>query len=146
VVGYNYMDDGFISGSDNWLEIGLNGSHMVGSHHMLFEGNYGFNMDSDSTHGNSIYHTFFRNYAAGYRRQFTDYLNRVDVDDINNLPGGNGPLRAAGAMAYTYWMSWVGNVLGTSGHTNGWVYQSGAQGAPGIWMLGWYDHPPYKPD
>jgi hypothetical protein len=151
VVGYNYMDDGFISGAaeagaDNWLEIGLNGSHMVGSHHMLFEGNYGFNMDSDSTHGNSIYHTFFRNYAAGYRRQFTDYLDNVNVDDIHNLPGNNGPLRAAGAMAYTYWMSWVGNVLGTPGHTSGWVYQSGFQSTPGIWMLGWYDYSPYKVD
>jgi hypothetical protein len=151
VVGYNYMDDGFISGAeeagaDAWQEIGLNGSHMVGSHHMLFEGNYGFNMDSDDTHGNSIYHTYFRNYATGYRRQFTDYLNNVDVDDINNLPGGNGPLRAAGAMAYTYWMTWVGNVLGTPGHTSGWVYQSGAQGTPGIWMLGWYDNSPYVTD
>ncbi|HUB16427.1 MAG TPA: hypothetical protein VMB34_31085 [Acetobacteraceae bacterium] len=152
VVGYNYMDDGFISGAeeagaDAWQEIGLNGSHMVGSHHMLFEGNYGFNMDSDDTHGNSIYHTFYRNYATGYRRQFTDYLNNTDVDDINNLPGpSNGPLRAAGAMAYTYWMTWVGNVLGTSGHTSGWVYQSGAQGTPGIWMLGWYDVSPYRTD
>ena len=152
VVGYNYMDDGFISGAaeageDAWQEIGLNGSHMVGSHHMLFEGNYGFNMDSDFTHGNAIYHSYFRNYATGYRRQFTDYLNSVDVDDINSLPGpSNGPLRAAGAMAYTYWMSWVGNVLGTSGHTSGWVYQSTSQTAPGIWMLGWYDYSPYKDD
>jgi DUF971 family protein len=152
VVGYNYMDDGFISGAeeagaDAWQEIGLNGSHMVGSHHMLFEGNYGFNMDSDDTHGNSIYHTFYRNYATGYRRQFTDYLNSVDVDDINSLPGpSNGPLRAAGAMAYTYWMSWVGNVLGTPGHTSGWIYQSGSQSTPGIWMLGWYDVSPYKTD
>jgi hypothetical protein len=151
VVAYNYMDDGFISGAeeagaDAWQEIGINGSHMVGSHHMLFEGNYGFNMDSDDTHGNAIYHTFFRNYATGYRRQFTDYLNSVDVDDINNMPGGNGPLRAAGAMAYTYWMSWVGNVLGTPGHTSGWVYQSGSQSTPGIWMLGWYDVSPYTND
>lgn len=152
VVGYNYMDDGFISGAaeagdDAWQEIGVNGSHMVGSHHMLFEGNYGFNMDSDSTHGNAIYHTFFRNYGAGYRRQFTDYLNGVDVNDIADLPGPtNGPLRGAGAMAYSYWMSWVGNVLGTSGHTSGWVYQSGNQSDPGIWMLGWYDISPYVTD
>jgi hypothetical protein len=60
VIAYNYMDDGFISGSDSWVEIGLNASHLVGSHHVLFEGNYGFNIDSDQTHGNSIYHTFFR--------------------------------------------------------------------------------------
>ena len=105
------MDDGYINGTNAWQEIGLNGSHMVGSHHMLFEGNYGFNMDSDKTHGNSIYHTFFRNYGTGYRTRFTALDGNV-IDDLNNLPGGNGPLRAAGAMAYSYWMSYIGNVLG----------------------------------
>jgi hypothetical protein len=146
VVGYNYMDDGLISGQESWQEIGLNGSHMVGSHHMLFEGNYSFNMDSDKTHGNSIYHTFFRNYATGYRRKFTNALNNTVVDDLNNRPGGNGPLRAAGAMAYSYWMSYIGNVLGTPGHTNGWIYTSGSMGSPGIFMLGWDDAPPYPSD
>ena len=51
VVGYNYMDDGYIATTEAWLEIGLNASHMVGSHHVLFEGNQSFNMDSDNTHG-----------------------------------------------------------------------------------------------
>lgn len=63
VVGYNdYLDDMFIGGTDAWVETGLNGSHYVGSHHAL--GNYAFNIDSDQTHGNSIYQTFFRNYAS----------------------------------------------------------------------------------
>ena len=88
VVAYNYMDNGFIGGQGSWQEIGLNASHMVGSHHTLFEGNYGFNMDSDATHGNSIYHTFFRNYAAGYRSTFKDYLkNNAIVDDIEQRAG-----------------------------------------------------------
>jgi hypothetical protein len=42
------------------VEIGVNGSHMSGSHHMLFEGNDTFNMDSDNTHGNPA-----RSRAAG---------------------------------------------------------------------------------
>ena len=71
VVAYNYTDDGYINGSDAWIEVGVNGSHMVGSHRMLFEGNYSFNTDSDQTHGNSIYHTYFRNYLSGYRKPFT---------------------------------------------------------------------------
>jgi hypothetical protein len=146
VVAYNYMDNGFISRQENWQEIGLNGSHMVGSHHMLFEGNYAFNIDSDKTHGNSIYHTFFRNYASGYRRPFTNTLSGTVVDDLNNRPGGNGPFRAVGAMAYSYWMSYIGNVLGTPGHTNGWVYDSGYMGTPGIFMLGWDDSRPYPTD
>jgi hypothetical protein len=61
VVAYNYTDDGWIYGTDGWVEVGLNASHMAGTHHVLFEGNYGFNADSDYTHGNAIYVTFFRN-------------------------------------------------------------------------------------
>jgi Pectate lyase superfamily protein len=143
VVAYNYMDDGFISGQGAWQEIGLNASHMVGSHHMLFEGNYGFNMDSDTTHGNSIYQTFFRNYATGYRSRFIDYINHNSVvDDINDFPGRNGPLRAAGAQVYSYWFSFIGNVLGTPGHTSGWSYNgSFTNGTPAIWGLGWDNLP-----
>jgi hypothetical protein len=144
VVAYNYMDDGYIGGQEAWQEIGVNGSHMVGSHHMLFEGNYGFNMDSDKTHGNSIYHTFFRNQGRGVRARFTSIRGTV-VDDINELPGGNGPLRAAGSMAYTYWFSWIGNVLGAPGAMKGWVYET-TGGSPGIWMLGWDDVSPYPTD
>ena len=93
VVAYNYMDDGYINGQDRWIEVGANGSHMVGSHHMLFEGNYAFNADSDTTHGNSIYHTFFRNYLSGYRKPFTALDGRA-VNDAANQPAGVGPLRA----------------------------------------------------
>ena len=132
VVGYNYMDDGLISGQESWVEIGLNGSHMVGPHHMLFEGNWAFNADSDDTHGNSIYQVYFRNHLTGYRSKMTNIVNNNKViDDINNKPGGNGPLRAAGAMAYSYWFSYIGNVLGLPGKTNfdpyllGWDSQAG---------------------
>jgi hypothetical protein len=158
------MDDGFISSSgetdgDTWQEIGLNGSHMVGGHHMLFEGNYSFNIDSDDTHGNSIYMTYFRNWATGYRTAFTNILDTPDttvIDDLNDLPkapngtGTNGPLRAAGSHIYSYWMSFIGNVLGTSGHTSGWTYNCTGGGIPTkcIWDLGWMDiePQPYDPN
>jgi hypothetical protein len=139
------MDDGYIGWTGGWVEIGLNGSHMVGSHHMLFEGNYAFNMDSDNTHGNSIYHTFFRNYASGYRRPFTDAMAKTLIDDQNNKPGNNGPIRAAGAMAYSYWMSYIGNVLGTPGHMTGWVYDIDSWNMPGVFMLGWGGSNPSDP-
>ena len=76
---------------------------MVGPHHVLFEGNYGFNFDSDKTHGNSIYHTVFRNHLTGKRRsiaplQLTDALNP----------------RAIGLAEGHKWYSFVGNVLGTA--------------------------------
>jgi hypothetical protein len=148
VVGYNYMDNGYIATTEGWIEIGLNASHMVGSHHVLFEGNQSFNMDSDDTHGNSTYHTYFRNYTTTVRSTFKSDFTGATIDDSANTQ--NGPRRAAGSMRYTYWMSFVGNVLGASSVTtaaNGYVDEATDfdQNA-GIWMLGWNDIAPYKVD
>lgn len=147
VIGYNYVDDGYINTNGAWIEVGLNGSHMVGSHHMLFEGNYGFNFDSDKTHGNAIYHTIFRNYLPGIRAPFNNQLGGALIDDA--AQPGNGPRRAAGAAAYSYWHTFVGNVLGVPGRMNGWVYQATSgllMGTPTIWLLGWDDWSPYPID
>jgi hypothetical protein len=147
VIGYNYVDDGYINTNGTWIEVGLNGSHMVGSHHMLFEGNYGFNFDSDKTHGNAIYHTIFRNYLPGLRAPFNNQLGGGLIDDA--AQPGNGPRRAAGAAAYSYWHSFAGNVLGIPGRMNGWVYQATSgvlMGTPTIWLLGWDDWSPYPID
>ena len=134
VFGYNYVDDGYINTNTRWIEVGLNASHMVGPHHVLFEGNEGFNWDSDKTHGNSIYHTVFRNHLVGTRR------------DFNDAAGGNGPRRCAGATYYSYWHSFVGNVMGVAGQMAGWVYESGDMDTPAIYMLGWDDWAPYPTD
>ncbi len=134
VFGYNYVDNGYINTNATWIEVGLNASHMVGSHHVLFEGNDGFNWDSDKTHGNAIYHTVFRNYLRGFRRDFEDTSTR------------HGPHRAAGATYYSYWHSFIGNVLGIPGKMAGWVYESGALTTPAIFKLGWDDWPPYPVD
>jgi hypothetical protein len=99
---------------------------MVGPHHMLFEGNYSFNYDSDNTHGGSIYQTVFRNHLSGFRRDF---------------PGlGNG--RAAGLMYGSWWHSFVGNVMGTAGKMSGWAYENPGTPdwdvvGPSIWKLGY---------
>ena len=67
-------------------------------------------------------------------------------------PPGVGPLRAASAHAYAYWMSFIGNVLGTPGQMTGWTYDaiSGTNNIPtrAIWMLGWVDITPqgYDPN
>src|SRR5260370_40226313 len=65
VVGYNYMDDGHIGSNLSWVESGLNASHMGGPHHVLFEGNYGFNWDSHKTHGNTSHPPAFLNDLRG---------------------------------------------------------------------------------
>ena len=124
VIGYNYVDDGFIGYDPNWVEVGINGSHMVGSHHMLFEGNYAWNYDSDNTHGSAIYHTVFRNHLSGYRRSHAGMSNA----------------RAAGLLYGSWWHSLVGNVLGTAGRMAGWKYED--RGTPWgsanyLWKLGY---------
>lgn len=107
VVAYNYMDDGWISYDTTWQEIGLNASHFAGPHHVLFEGNWGQNMDSDYTHGSSQYITYFRNYATGQRGSW------IGPDDNS---------RAAAASSWAKNFSFVGNILGRPGKMTGWVY------------------------
>jgi len=155
VVSYNYIDDSMYDAEsgigDYWLDMGINASHFSGPHHVLFEGNWGDNLDNDNTHGNSMYITFFRNLGSGYRTPFTDPSVGGLVDDFTGkgyyCPSGlascvnqaPGPLRAAGPMGYNYWFAYVGNVLGTSGKStaaNGWTY-SGDFTASRIFMLGW---------
>lgn len=143
VFGYNYMDMSYINTNGSWIEAGLNASHMVGGHHVLFEGNYSHNADSDDIHGNSIYHTFFRNHLRGIRAPFDNQAGGR-IDDA--AQPRNGPRRCVGLMAYSYWMSFAGNVLGASGKMDGWVYETTFGARPGIWMLGWDAVKPYPID
>ena len=144
VVGYNYMDMSYINSNGAWVETGINASHMVGSHHVLFEGNYAHNAESDNTHGNSIYHTFFRNHFRGVRAPFDNQAGGR-IDDARQVR--NGPQRCVGLMAYSYWMSFVGNVLGAEGQMDGWVYETTfTAGKRSIWMLGWDGVKPYRTD
>jgi len=162
VVAYNWMDQTYYGKcctgagtADTWIDSGVNGSHATGSHHMLFEGNLGANLDNDHTHGPPIYHTYFRNWSTGLRYgSFVDSTgsSTVTIDDATDTPGGNGPLRASGPMGYVYWFAFVGNVLGMSGVTttsNGWSYQLASTWTGGekiMWMLGWNEQGPNNPD
>jgi len=103
VIAYNYMEDGWISYSTGWTEVGLNGSHMTCPHYELFEGNQSFNFDGDNTWGNSVYITVFRNHLTGKRRSVTP----LALTDTQNP-------RAIGLMEGHKWYSFVGNVLGTA--------------------------------
>lgn len=115
VVGYNYADDSWDFTSPTWVEVGLNASHMAGSHHVLFEGNYSQNFDSDRTHGNAIYMTVFRNWLSGKRHDFTD-----------DATFGN--VRTVGLGMGSWWDSFIGNVLGRLGQMSGWQYTDPAMG------------------
>jgi hypothetical protein len=102
VIGYNYMEDGWISYASGFVETGLNASHMTTPHYELFEGNQSFNFDGDSTWGNSVYITVFRNHLTGKRRS---------IAPLSFLDQGNA--RAIGAMKGHQWYTFIGNVLGT---------------------------------
>src|SRR5215813_5570725 len=106
VVAYNYADDSWNFDTPGWVEVGLNASHMAGPHHVLFEGNYSQNFDSDYTHGNATHLTVFRNWLSGQRRSFTDTAN----------------VRTVGLAYGSWWDSFVGNVLGRPGQMSGWSY------------------------
>jgi hypothetical protein len=131
VLAYNYADDSFDFDNPSWVEVGINASHMAGSHHVLFEGNWSHNADSDYTHGNAIYLTFFRNYLTGQRGHFID----------------RGGVRAIGLAYGSWWDSFVGNVMGRPGQMAGWSYDDpamkanaaawGRGGIGDIWMLGY---------
>ena len=49
----------------------------------------------------------------------------------------NGPKHCAGLMAYSYWMSFIGNVSAHRKHGRLGLRKTRLGGKPGIWMLGW---------
>ncbi len=162
VVAYNYQDmtmyDYFSAIGNYWVDMGVNASHFAGTHSFLFEGNWGNNCDNDDTHGNAIYHVYFRNQCAGLRTPFTDPSMVANGQGANasesdvagtawqttaGFPPGSAhspaELRAAGPMLHMYWMAYVGNVMGSTATTtgNGWVYSGDYSRNKNIWMPGW---------
>lgn len=157
VFAYNYVDDTFYdvfsSENDYWVETD-GPSHFPTPHHVLLEGNWFPNMDVDSTHGNAMYITYFRNDASGLRTPFKDPSLPSTYNTIDDFTGvgysGCGgtpsncvatapaPLRAAGPGPYNYWFVFMGNVLGTPGETtsaHAWIYKGNGT-SPNIFQLG----------
>jgi hypothetical protein len=151
VIAYNYCDVAFDMGAESWMEVHLNASHMVGPHHVLFEGNYAPNADSDKTHGNSTSMTFLRNHLSGRRIPFSSYTSGVQNDATMSY----GPARAAGMAAFSRGFNWVGNVMGLPGQMSGWTYEDTTNGimtsgVRAIYSFGWDDwyssYPTILPD
>jgi hypothetical protein len=133
VVGYNYMEDGWIRYNPGWMEVGLNASHMTTPHFELFEGNEAFNFDGDNTWGNAVYITVFRNHLTGKRRS----IPPLQLSDVQNR-------RAIGLMKGHWWYTFVGNVLGTPDQTSapfgGFRYEDHfpwRDDPIGLWRLGY---------
>jgi hypothetical protein len=126
VIGYNYMDDGWISYAPCFVETGLNASHSTTPMYELFEGNQSYNFDGDSTHGNSVYITVFRNHLTGLRRSaapldaytYNSAGSILVYEDQQNR-------RAVGLMTSHRYYTFLGNVLGLPGQTVGTVRSEG---------------------
>jgi len=133
VIGYNYMEDGWISYATNWVESGLNASHMTTAHFELFEGNEAFNFDGENTWGNAAYITVFRNHLTGKRRS----IPPLALTDEGNR-------KAVGLAKGHWWYTIAGNVLGSPNQTpapaTSFVYEDflpwSSNPAP-MWRLGY---------
>ncbi len=131
VIAYNYVDQAVLWNSAGWQENAIDDCHANFTHHDLIEGNWTPNLGGDTTHGNSAWHTHFRNYANGK----------------NSTGSFTANLRAVGMDGWTHDHAYVGNILkgGTVYQTtpssrNGTpIYQLGnnAQGMGGNWDNGY---------
>jgi pectate lyase-like protein len=85
VVAYNYVDDAFIAYHATWQETAIDANHGAFPHYDLIEGNWAPNVAADSTHGNSGWQTFFRNYATGMNTGVprTANVRAVGIDGFN---------------------------------------------------------------
>jgi hypothetical protein len=157
VIGYNYMDNGWINYSQGWMEVGLNASHMAGAHYELFEGNQGFNFDADNTWGNATNIVAFRNQLLGHNRGTEVLKGGQEVPCCGSLGTltDTSSRRAIGLMTGHWWYSFVGNVLGFPNMplegASSFKYQNiaGPWDSPVMWQLGydpntWIDAPDAK--
>jgi hypothetical protein len=124
VIGYNYFEDAYGQGYPTIVEVGINASHMAGTHYELFEGNQGFNLDSDSGWGTQTYITAFRNHLTTLRRNIGNGSGTTQVDVPSYCSGAfscSGPVvalsdvdnrRGIGLSVHQWWYSYVGNVIG----------------------------------
>lgn len=162
VIAYNYMDDGYIAYDPEWMETGLNASHDKCPHYELFEGNQGFNFSGDSTWGNAVYITAFRNQFLGRRRGSGGLSSYTFLSGSTLLYyEDRSAVQAVGLMVGHWWYSFVGNVLGYSGMTlpvirsfggpqfTGFTYDTATAGSGTwfpMWNLGWEPVAPYTGD
>jgi hypothetical protein len=116
VVAYNYMDDAFGSAYPESPEAGANAGHFTTPHMELLEGNYSQNFKGDSYWGNSIYITVFRNWLSDLRAAHPP-LNTYDFKNggCDYVYGDYTGRVAVDVQAYSFYQSFVGNVLGMNG-------------------------------
>ncbi len=120
VAAYNYETDSYYT-TATWLSPSIS-FHDAGAMLDLFEGNQFANFNADLYHGTTELGTFFRNQLTGYQ---SGKNNNTEVIDL---------------WAFSRYMNFVGNVLGTPGyHTTYEDSSTGTTGTPNtsIYLLGY---------
>lgn len=134
VIAYNYVDNARTN-SDSWQEGAIDLNHLSFSHSALVEGNWTTNMGADTTHGNSGWHVFFRNYATGQ--------NSAPIYGAFPYTAGKPDRsfrRAVGIDGFQRETTFIGNVLLAAGGDQG-VYQVDHRKGPRlsdatVWRIG----------
>lgn len=132
VIAYNYVDNARTN-SATWQEGAIDLNHLVFSHNALVEGNWATNIGADTTHGNSGWHVFHRNYATGQNSNpiYGAYPYTSGRPDTSFR-------RAVGVDGYTRETTFIGNVLHAGTGTG--VYQVDHRatrlGDPVVWRIG----------
>ena len=133
VIAYNYVDNARTD-SATWQEGAIDLNHLSFSHNALVEGNWTSNMGADTTHGNSGWHVFHRNYATGQNSApiYGSYPYMSGAPDSTFR-------RAVGVDGYTRETTFIGNVLQAG--DGGGVYQIDHSAGPrideaAVWRIG----------
>ena len=156
VVAYNYMDatmyDGDSGIGDYWVDMGINGSHFTGSHHMLFEGNWGTSgqrryawqrglshLFSQLGHGAAV--DFHRPFARqNSQRRLQDRVRMRDDGTVRLLFGPAGSIArrwADDARLLVCLCRQRARDFEVTTSANGWTYNGNLSTNDHIWMVGW---------
>jgi hypothetical protein len=121
-VGYNYSINDYYSLSAGWM-MGQDWLHAAGIDNVLYEGNEGAGLTSDTIHGSHHFVTAFRNQFTGWETGKTAQTVPVNI------------------YAHSRYYNVIGNVLGTSGYHNNYVSAdpNGTSPDTSIYDLGWGD-------
>jgi len=107
------MDDSFGGTYPDSPEAGLNAGHYTTPHMELLEGNYSQNFKGDTYWGNSIDITIFRNWLSALRAAHSPLNTYSYITGGCNYDYGDYTGRSAvDVQAHSFYLSFVGNVLG----------------------------------
>jgi hypothetical protein len=129
VIAYNYADNAW-STPGEWQETPID-THCSFPHMELIEGNIAPHIGIATTHGNSGYLTFFRNYSS------SQFASPVIWNDGTTVQTSN--VEAMEFAGGDIGMNVVGNILGSTGTTTALAsqaYETADNGVPSIYTLG----------